>query len=568
MNRNDAVSHVLGWNSFLILATLLSFSGCENTKKPASPTTQVSSDTVAGGSTPEDIDSIPTSTNEQVESNSEPEAVDDVSSSVVRRGKVAKLKLTRPIKASEQEAEKIRELIRKLATIDSPDFGMSSTMSGDAFLPIDDQSQVDSFLFTNHDLKSSAELRKLVQLGPKSLPFLLSALDDETPTQLTMTHDGQFGVMWFANELWGNPINPTEQRVISKIPKIGMDDEKHVDSYTVKVGDVCLVAIGQIVGRSYSTVRYQPTACIVINSPTHDAGLCEQVREIWGGGDAAQKLLDSFLLDYATEGIFNGHSLDGWGVGNSLQTSAAMRLLYYFPQESAELIAARLDQLDVEATGPGSGSESSQEELEAYMKQCVANGVRADDFVNAVAWCREPKVVAAVSRVFDRATDPDVEAAALRGVGSGDPERVRARLAVMIDKLPAEESGPFGDGYNLLIALGQYGGEEAKPVFQKYLETRTVQRCRSMCHALRKVHGDWAVELLEPLLDDQQDADGWTYAVEPDRNEPRLPIRVCDEAAETIAAADKDHSFSMQGTHADLDRQIKAIQQVLSKRRE
>ena len=492
---------------------------------------------------------------------SEPEKSDAVP--VVRLGNIPKLRLAHATRASAQEAREIPQLIRRLATIDRPDFGLSGTMSGHAFLPIDGMSKAGALLLVDHQLRSSLELRKLVELGLKALPFLLDALDDQTPTKLVMKHEGFFDGMGFTNELSGNPVNRREIMILGTRRQGPSLHGEHVDAYTVKVGDVCLVAIGQIVGRGYQAVRYQPTACIMLNSPTHDAKLCRQVRDIWSSADAAQTLFDSLLLDYATEGIFNGESLDGWGLGAYLQAEAAMRLLFYFPAESAEMIAHRLDKLDVKANGPGRGSAGGPGELDGYMKQCVANGVRADDFVKAVAWCREPRIKAAVLRVFERATDPDVVLASLRSVGPDNPAKVSERLARMIADLPAAEGGPFGDGYNLLVALGRYGGPETKSVFQKYLDVRTVQHCRSTCHASREVRQEWAAELLAPLLDDRREADGWTYALNPEDDEPRLPIRVCDEAAETITGANKDLRFEWRGTHANLDRQIKFIQDAL-----
>ena len=464
---------------------------------------------------------------------------------VVRLGTVPAVKLAHSIKATAHEA------------ID--------TMSGDNFLPLEGMSSASAFLLTDHELKSSPALRKLVELGPKSLPFLLAALDDKTRTKLVMTQSGGFGGMWYSNECSFNPMNPTEQKILGNRARAQGFDEEQINTHTVTIGDICFVAIGQIVGRGYQAVRYQPTACIVINSPTHDAKLCQHVRSIWSSTDAAQKLLDSLLLDYATEGIFNGDSLDGWDVGSSLQIAAAMRLLYYFPEESTAIIAERLDSLDVKANGPGSGSMHTPDELERSIKQDVANGVRAADFVKAVAWCREPKIKAAMLRIFERATDPDVVIAAVSSVGPDNSKIVRERVATMIDDL-AEESGPFGDGYNLLITAGKYGGTEAKAVFRKYLDRRSVQHCRSICHALRTVRSEWAAELLAPLLDDRREADGWNYAVDPPQNEPRLPIRICDEAAETIATANNDIKFEMRGSHADLDRQIDAMKVALKKR--
>src|SRR5262249_21288700 len=141
--------------------------------------------------------------------------------------------------------------------------------------------------------------------------------------------------------------NPAEQATHKARAGKAREKEEHVTSYTVKVGDVCFVAIGQIVGRAYGAVRYQPTACIVLNSPAHDPKLCAEVRSIWNAKNPRDKLFDSLLADYATEGVFNGKSLDGWGTASHFQCGAALRLLYYFATEASPLVAGRLDKLDV-----------------------------------------------------------------------------------------------------------------------------------------------------------------------------------------------------------------------------
>src|SRR5581483_10071577 len=158
-------------------------------------------------------------------------------------------------------------------------------------------------------------------------------------------------------------------------------------AYTAKVGDVCFVAIGQIVGRRYQAVRYQPTACIVLNCPTQNPKLCADVRAIWRSKDPRSKLFNSLRTDYATEGIFNGKSLDGWDLGNQFQCRAALRLLYYFGKEATPLLVDRLSKLDLR----------KDRDLDMYMRQCVANGVRADEFIKAVAWSKEPAIVAALT---------------------------------------------------------------------------------------------------------------------------------------------------------------------------
>jgi hypothetical protein len=117
---------------------------------------------------------------------------------------------------------------------------------------------------------------------------------------------------------------------------------------------------------------------------------------------------DSLLRDYSTRGKFNGKSLDGWDVGSSLQIEAAMRLLYYFPTDCAELIADRIDQLDVTRTGPPSSQPASDSELDAFTKREVANGVRTDDFIAATVWSQHPDIIAALKRVADRTDDDDI----------------------------------------------------------------------------------------------------------------------------------------------------------------
>src|SRR5262249_7219769 len=157
-------------------------------------------------------------------------------------------------------------------------------------------------------------------------------------------------LMWtqYGRELWGNPANRAEQVALAALPR---EDERSLtdgpEEYTVTIGDVCFVILGQIVGRHYLAVRYQPTGGLIINSPTHDPFLAKAVRAIWSSPKPAQHLLDALLLDYSSRGVHRHpeDAFDEWSVGSDLQVAAAMRLLYYFPQQAASLIAKRLRQL-------------------------------------------------------------------------------------------------------------------------------------------------------------------------------------------------------------------------------
>jgi hypothetical protein len=55
--------------------------------------------------------------------------------------------------------------------------------------------------------------------------------------------------------------------------------------------------------------------------------------------------------------------------------------------------------------GHGSGFPATQKEVEACTRRDVANGVRTDDFVKAVSWCREPEVRKAIQDIFTKTTN-------------------------------------------------------------------------------------------------------------------------------------------------------------------
>lgn len=463
---------------------------------------------------------------------------------------VPAIKLETPPLVGKEEEKQILKLIANLANIANPDFGLSDTMSGDAFAPVPTARRASAGLLTDHKLKTSEDFVELVKLGPKALPLLLKALDNQTPTKLIITHDSFFGAMWFANELRGNPGNDAEQKVLAAAPKPRPGFEMtNVSPYTVKVGDVCFVIVGQIVGRSYQAVRYQLTACVVINSPTHDSSLAKEVRTIWSSPEPSQHLLDSLLLDFASIGVFNGTSLDGWGVGSDLQVGAAMRLLYYFPRQTTNLVATRLRGLNVRMNN---------------ITNDVANGVVASDFIQAVAWSKEPAIQAELRRICDVTTDPEILRFTGMAMEGANANAFRKRVEESVADLPEIENGPYGDGYNLLVCLGRQFGTDTRPVFERYMQNASLQRRRSMCKVLASVRGDWSVDLLGPLLEDSRPADGWDYSVIPGQNEPRLPIRICDEAAETIAQNFPKLKFEMAGQHSDLDRQIRKMRDQIA----
>jgi HEAT repeat protein len=464
----------------------------------------------------------------------------------VRLGKIPCVKLAPRAALTEEKKKHIKKLIADLAELADPDFGLSSTLTGHAFAPLPDHEHFGMGLLTDHRLKSSDALRSLVEIGPEALPFLLKALGDKTPTKLKIE---RFGNTFLGSELSGNPLNSVERRVLSENKTRKDDDDDEAESRrvpnTLKVGDACFVAIGQTVGRPYSAVRYQPTAIVIVNSPVESKELRERVRAIWSSDDPAQKLLDSLLIDYATEGIFNGKSLDGWSEGSERQIEAAIRLLYYFPKESAPLIAERLKRMDV---------RRPKQDNDASMMRDVANGAYTTDFLKAMNWCKEPMIRKALFDIFERTNDVQVTLAVLPSVKESHAELIVPRLQAMLKKVPESEDDARGDGYELLLALGRNAGKEAKPEFERYLRDGSSQRRWTMCWVMEKVHPEWALEFLTPMLTDKRTGFG------------SEKLRLCDMAAMTLSEIHSDLRFQFDGSPEELDRQIEKMCKQIEKK--
>jgi hypothetical protein len=99
------------------------------------------------------------------------------------------------------------------------------------------------------------------------------------------------------------------------------------NKYTLRVGDLCFVAIGQIVNRHLNAVRYQPSGCLVINSPVETPSLAESVRKDWKGLTAEQHK-QSLIRD----ALAPAYDAD---------PGALVRLWFYFPLDG-EKVALRL----------------------------------------------------------------------------------------------------------------------------------------------------------------------------------------------------------------------------------
>ena len=194
----------------------------------------------------------------------------------------------------EQRKQEIDNLIDSLADLDRQTIGIHWNSNSSSFIPN-----------LPGTPKHTQAMTKLIELGEEAIPQLLDRMSDKTPTKLSIKPADYVMSRWYSNEYFEyDPETPCKK--------------KHFEGdYQVKIGDVCFVLIGQIVNQPYLAVRYQPSGCMIVNSPIHTPELKQLAVADWQDIDEA-KLKASLLKDLKSENPFR-------------QESAIVRLNYYFP---------------------------------------------------------------------------------------------------------------------------------------------------------------------------------------------------------------------------------------------
>lgn len=142
------------------------------------------------------------------------------------------------------------------------------------------------------------------------------------------------------------------------------------------------------------------SAIIAVESPADNPDLVKKLRAEWPGKKPGEQLREMLLKDYRTRPAFDGPNLDGWYGGSDLQIEATMRLLYYYSKQTVFLVVDRLQSADV--SDPGKG-------VNAWMHREVRNGVRTDEFLKAVIWCKHPDIQKTPAELAKCSTDPEIQ---------------------------------------------------------------------------------------------------------------------------------------------------------------
>jgi len=163
----------------------------------------------------------------------------------------------KPLNVANLARYSVEELIDGLQDEASEGLGTHSTAWADGFLASDEEPTFRGGVLGSAKPNASPVMRELVRRGVAALPTLMDHLVDRRATRLVIKLPfGGFGGMWHGDEYESRYADESKQP-----PGVNKGDERTVGrEYRVRVGDLCYVAIGQIVNRRMNVVRYQPAS--------------------------------------------------------------------------------------------------------------------------------------------------------------------------------------------------------------------------------------------------------------------------------------------------------------------
>jgi hypothetical protein len=242
-----------------------------------------------------------------------------------------------PIPAQEKgkrPAVTIPALIDQLTQVAESDVGYSPANWGTSFLAVDYAGSFQGGLLPLRPNVPSEAMRELVKRGAAAVPHLLAHLDDKRPTRLNVQ----------------DPFN--SKKIL----------------HTVTVGDLCYVALGQIVNRGYSAVFYIPSGIVSVHSPPYSPDLRAEIIKEWGGL-TPEKHKASLVKDF--------HNRQRTEV--STRIGACLRLGYYYPDTLEPLVLALLKQPvhDPFSVANPAGNEQPATLSSVQRSEIIAEGLRA-----------------------------------------------------------------------------------------------------------------------------------------------------------------------------------------------
>ncbi len=227
--------------------------------------------------------------------------------------------------AAAEEKKELECWIDQLVEISEPGFGYSGNFAGGEFLPYKDTGEMGMLVLGASHATRSDMLCKIVEKGVEAVPALLKHIDDARTVKMAPVK----AMMWMsvADEYdYNRRTRKTSPQGVNRHDHGNANDPRQ---HAITVGDLCFVALGQIVNRNFSATRYQPTGGVVVSSPTSSAALQKVILDDWSGLTREQHkkmLIDDFMnADY-----------EGRRIG------AYRRLALYYPESVEPLVLKQL----------------------------------------------------------------------------------------------------------------------------------------------------------------------------------------------------------------------------------
>lgn len=473
---------------------------------------------------------------------------------------------------------RIEELIGELPAVDRPWHGISDTSGGGvAFDAVEANLGIVPDAF--RELPGSgppAPFRDLVRLGPAAIPALLRHLDDKRETKLSFRWEEEQGLggMFAWPDLPAG--NPAERAIVVRTlganglkngcPPAEMLDNS-IREHAVTVGDCCLAILGQIVNRPYEAVRCQPSRITVVSSPTRDPRIAGALRALWGQGDPRQVLARSL----------------GDELKQRICADAALRLLTYFPDEAAPLVAKRIAGISWDyypaRDDPAADYYPERDEADVnLLRASMSTGhllIRAEwlklldparpapaQLAALAAMPGDPPedVREKVRAMLGRASDVDLAAACIAALPGVRAPGVFARLEKELSKVERRDARKTQVILGALAALDE---EESLPIFLAHIEKLGNYGWGNALVALGEAPRP---RLVTAIFKSKLDVTGpvWPSPV-PAPGGVTAATRWCDLAATALSRARPDLLFDPTATVEERDRQIAAIRAALAK---
>lgn len=226
--------------------------------------------------------------------------------------------------------DEVEELVDELVQVDEYWIEPGDRVSNTRFLPYGDSELFGMDAWDLRGLPQCETLQKIVAKGVKAVPTLLKHLSDDREIRAKPIVDDS---MRFVNRYDFN------RRIWREVPEGvnlsgGNLNPDELGAHSITVGDMCFVALGQIVNRDFHAAFMAAsgtTHSLHISSPTYSERLREVVTEEWKEL-TAEKHKESLIEDFRRPD--NLERLIG----------AYLRLSFYYPEAVEELVVEKLEQ--------------------------------------------------------------------------------------------------------------------------------------------------------------------------------------------------------------------------------